>query len=102
VCRVDNTPELSAGGGLGDQVVCRGEHLPGLGQGVHAGRGRGDGPAGAVQQPDAGDPLEGQSLGMADWLSVAAIVTANAVSVADGGPARGPGRRGYRLAWRGR
>jgi inner membrane transporter RhtA len=44
----------------------------------------------------------GQSLGMADWLSVAAIVTANAVSVADGGRARAPGRRGCRPAWRGR
>jgi hypothetical protein len=43
---------------LGDQVVRRGEDLSGLGQGVHAGRGRADGPAGAVQQPDAEDLLE--------------------------------------------
>jgi inner membrane transporter RhtA len=35
----------------------------------------------------------GQSLGLADWLSVAAIVTANAVSVNAGGSARGPRRR---------
>jgi len=35
----------------------------------------------------------GQSLELADWLSVAAIVTANAVSVSAGGRARGPGRR---------
>jgi len=35
----------------------------------------------------------GQSLGLADWLSVAAIVTASAVSVNAGGRVRGPGRR---------
>jgi inner membrane transporter RhtA len=34
----------------------------------------------------------GQALGVADWLSVAAIVTANAVSVSAGGRARDPGR----------
>jgi inner membrane transporter RhtA len=35
-----------------------------------------------------------QSLGLVDWLSVAAIVSANAVSVSSGGRARGPGRLG--------
>jgi inner membrane transporter RhtA len=35
----------------------------------------------------------GQSLGLADWLAVAAIVTANAVSVSVGGQARGPSQR---------
>ena len=64
-----------AGGRFGDQVVCCGEHLPGLGQGVHARRGRGDGPAGAVQQPDAEDLLQGhevpgdRSLGDAEFDS---------------------------------
>ena len=33
----------------------------------------------------------GQSLGLVDWLCVAAIVAANAVSVSAGGRARGPG-----------
>ena len=36
----------------------------------------------------------GQSLGLVDWLSVAAIVSANAVSVSSGERARGPGRLG--------
>jgi len=36
----------------------------------------------------------GQSLGLVDWLSVAAIVCANAVSVSSGERARGPGRLG--------
>jgi len=36
-------------GGLWPRVVGRGEYLPGLGQDVHAGRGRRDAPAGAVQ-----------------------------------------------------
>ena len=35
----------------------------------------------------------GQSLALADWGCVAAIVTANAVSVSAGGRTRGPGRR---------
>jgi inner membrane transporter RhtA len=35
----------------------------------------------------------GQSLEPADWLAIAAIVTANAVSVSTGGQARGPGQR---------
>jgi inner membrane transporter RhtA len=35
----------------------------------------------------------GQSLALADWLSVAAIVTANAISVSAGGRAGDPGRR---------
>ena len=35
----------------------------------------------------------GQSLEPADWLAIAAIVTANAVSVGTGGQARGPGQR---------
>ena len=47
---------------FGHQIVYGGEHLPGLGQGVHPGRGRGDGPAGAVQQPDAEDLLEGHEV----------------------------------------
>jgi hypothetical protein len=51
-----------AGGCLGDQVVRGGEDLPGLGQGVYSGRGRGDGPAGAVQQPDAENLLEGHQI----------------------------------------
>ncbi len=33
----------------------------------------------------------GQSLELTDWLAVAAIVTANAVSVSTGGQARSPG-----------
>jgi hypothetical protein len=51
-----------AGGGFGDEVACRGEDLPRLGQHVHAGRGRGDGPAGAVQQPDPENLLEGHQV----------------------------------------
>jgi hypothetical protein len=51
-----------AGGRLGDEVACRGEDLSGLGQDVHAGRGRGDGPARAVQQPDAENLLEGHQV----------------------------------------
>jgi hypothetical protein len=47
-----------AGGRLGDQVVRGGENLPGLGEYVHARRRRRDAPAGAVQQPDAEDPLK--------------------------------------------
>jgi hypothetical protein len=47
-----------AGGRLGHEVPGRGQDLPGLGQDVHAGRGRSDGPAGAVQQPDAENLLE--------------------------------------------
>jgi inner membrane transporter RhtA len=35
----------------------------------------------------------GQSLGLADWLAIAAIVTANAVSVSTSRPAPGPGPR---------
>ena len=35
----------------------------------------------------------GQSLELADWLAIAAIVTANAVSVSISGQARGPGQR---------
>jgi inner membrane transporter RhtA len=35
----------------------------------------------------------GQSLEPADWLAIAAIVTANAVGVSTGGQARGPGQR---------
>ena len=51
-----------AGSRLGDQIVRGGEDLPRLGQGVHARRGRGDGPAGAVQQPDAEDLLQGDQV----------------------------------------
>jgi inner membrane transporter RhtA len=40
----------------------------------------------------------GQSLGPADWLAVAAIVTANAVSVSAGEPARDSGQRRSRNA----
>ena len=46
------------GGRLGDEVAGRGEDLPGLGQDVHPGRGRGDRPARAVQQPDPENLLE--------------------------------------------
>ncbi|MGH3255025.1 MAG: EamA family transporter [Streptosporangiaceae bacterium] len=41
----------------------------------------------------------GQSLALADWLSVAAIVTANAVSVSAGGRAGGPSWRPARAGW---
>jgi len=42
----------------------------------------------------------GQSLALADWLCVAAIVTANAVSVSAGGRTRGPGGRRARAGRR--
>jgi inner membrane transporter RhtA len=38
----------------------------------------------------------GQSLELGDWLAIAAIVTANAVSISTSGQARGPGRRSGR------
>ena len=38
----------------------------------------------------------GQSLELADWLAIAAIVTSNAVSISTSGPARGPGQRSGR------
>ena len=41
-----------------DLVAGRGEYLPCLGEDVHAGGGRGDAAAGAVQQPDAEDLLK--------------------------------------------
>jgi hypothetical protein len=39
------------GGGLGHQVIGLGQQVPGPGQDLDAGRGRGDAPAGPVQQP---------------------------------------------------
>ena len=38
----------------------------------------------------------GQSLELADWLAIAAIVTSNAVSISTSGQARGPGQRSGR------
>ena len=70
------------GGRLGDEVAGRGEDLPGLGQDVHAGRGRGDGPAGAVQQPDAENLLEGHQVARHGRLRDAEF---------DGGVGEGPG-----------
>jgi len=55
---VTDTEPGMAGGRFGDEVFRCGQHLSGLGQDVHAGRGRGDGPAGAVQQSDAENPLQ--------------------------------------------
>jgi hypothetical protein len=40
------------------QVVGLGQELPGLGQDLYASRGRGDGAAGAVQQPDPQELFE--------------------------------------------